>query len=262
MKFTPKPTVLPPPLLDVGEGWACVIGLKAVLSSRVEKITEAQFREAAKIHETITKRAKSLVNGSIVPAQIAIVDYPKVLEQTSHTFEDDEAQIVAMISALPPNDQGPYLACARRQFQAIQKVIPKLTYSTLAGDQALTPDLSELTDFSDFCALLHEPLVAPFGAIAGGTFHRGMAEAFRAVFPTLSAAIDSAIDEAKTARVVKDRNFTFPWKVEIGLGAWMGQPEAVPLPSAPPPPPAEGEPGSEDADRDALTPSERIESAA
>lgn len=258
MNFTPKPTPLPPPVLDVGEGWAAVIGVKAVLTKRVEQITEAQFREAAKIHETIERRAKSLLNGSIVPGKVTIVDYPKVLEQSTGAM--DEAQIVAMQSALPPNDQGPYFAVAMREYEAIQAFIPKLSYTTLAGTQTLTPDLSELTEFSEFYALLDDPLVNVFGAIAGGSLAREMANVFQAIFPSLSKVIDAAIDEAKTAHVAKSTSWVMPWKVEIGLAAWQGLPEEVPLPSAPPPPLPEEEADQGDGNKNALTPSERIES--
>lgn len=257
MKFTP--TVLPPPMLDVGEGWAAIIGVGPVLSKRVEKITESQFKEAAKIHETITKRARSLVNGTIVPAQVPIVDYMKTLELSSGAM--DEAQIVAMQSALPPNDQGAYMVVAQRQYTAIQATIPKLSYTTGAGEQIMTPDLSELVDFSDFYALLDDPLVTVFGAIAGGSLHMKQAEFWQEAFPSMTKVITAAIQDAIAERVAKAPGFTLPWKVEIGYAAWSGKPPEIPAPSAQPPPMPEEQPGEDKSDRSGMTPAEKLESA-
>jgi len=256
-----KPAPLPPPLLDIGEVWAAVIGVKAVLSKRVEVLTKSQFTEASKIHDTIAARAKSLVAGGIVPSKLTIIDYPLLLKQTSEAM--DEAQVVAMIRAIPPRDQGPYHTVALREFTALQKALPRMSYVSQAGTQNIRPDMAKLVEFSELYAALDDPLSFLFGEIASGCMYPALVEAFSEIFPTLAKAITSAIKDAIATRTVAAKGFYIPIRVEAGVAAWMGEPPELPAPSAAPPPPPDEEKDDgkvEDAS-DALTPADKIESA-
>lgn len=246
-------------MIEPGEAWAAVIGVKPVLSKRVETITKDQIAEVMRIEDTIAKRARALTKDAIAAFPIDLVDYQRVLTETSEAM--DQPQVLAMIRPLPPADQLPYMTVAQRQFTALQTAIPKANWSTIAGPQPLPPDLNALVEFSALYAALDDPISWAFGAMSDGSMGSELAEAVKLVFPTLTAAITAAIMVAVMDRAATSKGkYILPWRTEIGVAAWMGLPPEVPLP----PPPDESEKPDEKGDKDeagkdAMTQTERIE---
>lgn len=247
--------------IDVGEKWAAVLGVKPVLSKRVEKITDGQKAEVASLEETIAKKAKALVNDSLVPPGFAFVDYEKVLDQTME--EIDIPQIEAMIRALPGEDQLAYMTIAKKQYMALQSSIPRSTYQTFAGSENLTPDFSALVEFNDLFNGLEDPISFLFGAVADGSLDRGVANAVKTVFPTLTLAILAAIQDAVADKISKSKSYTLPWKAEIGMQAFLGAPiePGIPAPQGKPEAPAQRKKPSKDVQDALLTPTQKVDAS-
>jgi len=233
-----------------------------VLSKRVETINRAQFAAVAKVPETIRRQAKALAADTIVPAALPTVDYQQMLEDTSGSWSDDEAQVAMMIRPLPDGIELAYMHLAATEFALLQKALPKAGWQTYAGTENLEPDPMAMLQFTEVFAAFDDPMGYVFGAIADGSMSRDVAKLVRQTFPTLTAAIDAEIHQAVVEKVAKTKDYVLPWRAEIGMQAWTDQPLETSPPAPPLPAPPASKADDDKIDTTDLTPAQRVEAGA
>jgi len=248
--------------IDPGEALAAVLGVRPVLSAKVETISPRQLEQAAKLPETIRKRARALVADAIVPAQLPSIDYQQMLEDTSKSWHDDQVQVMRMVSALPDGLELAYVTVAAREFALVQKALPKAGWKTYVGTENLEPEPMAMLQFTEIFAAVDDPVSYVFGAIADGSISRDVAKIVRATFPTITAAIDAEIHASVIEKASRSKGYALPWRAEIGVAAWAGLPPETPAPSAAPAPAPEAGAAKDDPklETEELTPSQRVES--
>jgi len=242
-------------VIDIGEAWAAVLGLKPILAKRTSDATDAQAAAVAKLPETIARRARSLVRGALLGPAVSMADYELILKETSEAL--DIVHVEAMFRGLPVAAKLAYVHTASLEYAALQNALPKNQFKTAFGAVNLPPDDTRLLAFSELYEALEDPVGYVFAAISDASLPPAVAAGVKAVFPSLSAAISEAIRGASGELKGKD----LPLDVETGVGIWLGIPRDAPVPAPEEKPTEEPTPGKGkgDLDKATLTPAGRLE---
>lgn len=207
--------------IDPGEVALSVIGVQAVISREVEKITAPQRREMLNLDAQVAKLARAVCRDSLeIPAQFP-PSYRKLLEELTRPF--NAGQVEAMIAPLPPETKRPFMMAAQRAFEYLQGRLPKSVYTTFAGDKQQPVSDPQFFQFCSLFQVLDDPLTV-FGLIGGAAMLRSQVAAVRSVYPTLSAAIDEAMQDACATELAAKKSYQLPGPAEIGMATWEGRP--------------------------------------
>lgn len=210
-----------PTEIDPGERLAAILGAKCVATKEVEKVNAAQRRQIAGIEAEIAKLATSMCRGNLETSWPDVPPYKWLDKNLSAGF--DVEQVQEMISKLPPEAQLPYMTVAQRQFDFLREAFPRASRNTLSGPIAMPADAIAQFRFAGLWRVIDNPLYV-FELISGSALLRNQAQAVRLVFPTLSTAIDNAIEDAMVAERTKDDTWEMPWKADAGVRDWRGMP--------------------------------------
>ena len=205
--------------INKGEAALAVIGMKAVLSREIERITAPQKRDMNDYGRVIEKRIKELFNEEVKCTWPLPPSYKSMLKQTSEKVE--LSQIEQMISPLPSEVQMEFTTIAGKVYVALQALLPKRSSITLSGNTQLTIDDPTYLSFYNIFRVLDDPLQVIELASCGALL-KSQCESVRSIYPTISAAIDEAIQNDVT-----NRKHDIPHVVEYGLSTWLNIPVFV-----------------------------------
>ena len=211
-----------PTPIDPGERALAVIGVKAVISKTIERVTAPQRKEMRTLEKTIAANAKALCLGELKCSWPALPSYQKLLDDLSDPLDIHQAE--AMIEQLDdPEATVPFLGIASRAFNVLQDALPRSPFRSLAGMKNLPVSSPDLFHFVGLLRVLDDPLQVLELAAAGALLKYQVA-AVRQIYPTVSAAIDGAVRAAIVAAKSKSASFELPIKAEAGLSTWLGIP--------------------------------------
>lgn len=205
------------------EACLAVIGLRTIISRKTEKVRRATLDRIDGIGKEISRLARQLVNDEMTETWYSDLNYRQMLADLSKGFELD--QVHEMADQFPPEyrDVGHALSIAASQVMAtLATMIPTSVYTTITGPTQLLPDDLKLWKFVSILEVLDAPLMA-FPLMATGALLRSQASAVRALYPTLSAAIDAALLDATIKAKANKKSYELPPRAEVGVKAWMGQ---------------------------------------
>lgn len=218
-------------------------------------------REALGIPNKLSKLAEQIVNDTVKrPPMPRSHDYRKLLDHFAKGLQPDQMQ--ELVERFPPGASdmsGSFLMVAQAALEHLKQLFPMSVYTTFTGPTNLTPDDDSVWRFFSQLEVLNDPMRV-FPLIACGALLRSQVKAMREIYPTLSAAIDTAAYEAiakKTAEAMPkggapSRPFRLPPRAEMGLAVWLGRRL---ISHQPPPPPGAPAPGP------AATPSQKMPNA-
>lgn len=204
--------------INDGEAALAVVGMKAVLSRKVEKITAEQRREMKNYGKAVEKYVKALFADEVKCAWPELPTYKFMLDATSETVQ--QGQIEEMISVLPPQTQTDFVILAGKIYKALQATLPKRISVSLSGTEQLTIDDPTYFAFCNQFRVLNNPMQV-LELASSAALLRTQCDVIRASFPTISAAMDEAIQNAVTDR---KKNDPIPHLVELGLSVWLSLP--------------------------------------
>ena len=207
--------------IDSGERAAGVLGAKCVVTKEIEKVTAEQRKRINDLEAEISGLAKSLCAGTLKTTWPAAPAYKWLDKNLARGF--DVEQVQAMISTLPPETQLPYMAVAQKQFDFLREAFPRASRETLYGPVAMPADIVAQHRFAGLWRVIDSPLYV-FELMAGSALLRNQAQSVRLVFPTLSTAIDNALEDAMADARAKDSEWEMPWKADAGVRDWRGMP--------------------------------------
>ncbi len=214
----------PLPEIDHVELMMMAVGIKAIVSREVEKISDSKLKAmaktAAKMHGLIT----SMVNGDNVEYEAQDHDYRKTLADLARGWDPEQVQ--EMVDQFPPDMVADGAALVVRSQEIIQSMLkdyPISNYQTVSGSDQLAPSSTKMFRFMSVLEVIDHPECIP-GLMQCGGLLQSQVKAMRAVYPTLSEFIDACLFDAITKARAKDDTFQLPFHTEYGVKAWWGRP--------------------------------------
>lgn len=211
-----------PPIAPV-EAALTVIGLKPVLSRKIDFITRGQIKQMVALPKTLRTFARKLVKNKLGGSYHEAIDYRAMLKDLARGW--DINQVREMADSFPPDLRATGAALIISSSAIVRDLLqsyPVSTYQTVTGSANLLPSDSRLWKFISKLEVISDPTVI-FPLMATGALLVSQAKALRATYPTIAAYIDWAIlvetIKAKTAR----KSFELSPRAEIGVRAWMGR---------------------------------------
>jgi hypothetical protein len=222
-----RPKNIPPaplPTVDPVELMMAAVGIKAIISRKVETISNKQLRDMDDLPERINEAVRVCVDGTSIEYEPEPYDYRQTLQDLALGW--DVGQVQAMIEQFPDDFMSAGSALIVRSQEIIKAMLrdyPVTNYQTVAGSDQLTPSNTKMFRFVSVLEVVDHPECIPYLIHCGGLL-QSQVKAMRAVYPTLSEFIDAALFQAITAARAKDKSFQLPFRVEYGVKAWWGRP--------------------------------------
>ena len=210
--------------IDTGEVIVAVLGLRPIISKKIEKVTKADLDAIADFPFKIQRLAKKLVAGSLKEKEeMPPETYDSFLTRLTSPF--DEAQIEATIGQFPGDaeDKLSAMTISHKAFDLVASVLPKSVYQSMFSSANLAVSDPQWWTFQESFELLNDPLLV-FNDIATGELLGSQATAMREIYPTISRAIDDAIMAANSEELAKVKSFELPVNVEFGCATWFKMP--------------------------------------
>ncbi len=205
------------------EACLAVIGLRTIISHKVERITRPTLDRIDGIGKEITRLARDTVNDRLEETWYSDLNYKATLADLARGVDLDQVQ--AMADEFPTEFRAVGHALtifASQVIQELQGMIPTSVYMTVSGSTSLLPDDVKLWKFVSILEVLDNPMMV-FPLMSTGALLRSQSHAVRVVYPTLSAAIDAALFDATIKAKTAKKSFELPVRTETGVKAWMGQ---------------------------------------
>lgn len=215
---------LPLPEIAPVESMLIAVGIDAIISRKVDKITKAKLASAAKIPTEIETLARKMVHGDLEPSfSLSDFNWRSAIKELAAGWEVQ--QVIDMTKSFPKEYQITASALIIKSQEVIKQLsegLPLSRYQTLSGSINLIPTDTHIFKFSSLLEVVRNPLIV-FSLMAAGALLKSQSHAIRAVYPTLSAAIDAAILQATISAKADKKSFELPPKAEYGVKAWFGQ---------------------------------------
>jgi hypothetical protein len=207
--------------VDTAEAAMAVIGIHAVISREVEKVSGKDRRRIRKLDQEITFRVREMLDGNLTCDYPLPNDYDKLLKDLTEPF--NEEQIGKTIAFLPEDVKMPFMAIASNAYKDMQNAIPKHFLKTIAGVRQLSVDDPSYFHFHWLYSVLNDPLRA-INLMAHGALFRDQAELIHEIFPSIADKIDEVIDDIIPDKKAKDNEWEVPFETDIGIRVWRSLP--------------------------------------
>jgi hypothetical protein len=219
-------TLYPPlPPIDPVEALLVEVGIDAIISRKVERISPARLRSAAKLPLQIRTLSRKLIKGKLEPT-IALSDFDWRTAVSELAAGWDVDQLVEMTRQFPQSYQVAASAMVVKSIALIKELsagLPLARYQTFSGSKDLIPPDAHIFKFACVLEVIRDPLVV-FPLMAAGALLRIQANAVRETYPSIASIIDTAVFQANMAAKAVKKSFEPPPRVDYGLRTWMGKP--------------------------------------
>jgi hypothetical protein len=182
-----------PQNIDAAEAIAAVVGVRPLLTGKVERIGHEQWDEIGRLDRTVYKLARDLARNQLDHSAFPAVDYQTTLDALSSDI--DPAQIEAIVTQLPIELHAvtsAYLGQIGKTLRFLRGKFPISTYKTIFGAVNLPPSEVALFQFEDLLEIVDRPL-AVFEMVDTGRLTSDQALAMQMLSPSLYSAIVTAI---------------------------------------------------------------------
>lgn len=228
--------------IDPSELLLATVGISTFINGEAPKITIGVLKEARDLPQKITERAAELCKGQLKHTPIPRPhSYKQLLDRLTQKLPPHELEAVELNFAPDEHDlSNAFTVFVQNAYQQLREMFPTSGVKTFAGPKPITPTDDRVFKFWNDFALLNSPLRV-FDLIGSGSLLRSQAAALRKMFPTMSAFIDEAIQDAVVdakAEAEEDK-YALPPRAEYGVAVWFGRravdfkPAAPPAPGAP-----------------------------
>lgn len=214
-----------PPNIAPGEAILAVVGVRPLLTKKVERITAPMWREIARLDLDVARRAQQLVRGTLErQTPYEPVDYEPTLKAFSRP--PDPVQIEAMLQDIPDDADLAFLATAARAYNYLRGNYPIAVERTIFGANQLEPGPFALGMFEDLLEIVDQPL-AVFNMAASGRLTTKMAAAMQTVYPTLYQEVVTTLVMASAAHKAEHP----AWDPDFarGMSVLLGAPDIDPV---------------------------------
>lgn len=215
-------------MIDPTEAFLAVVGLRPFIYREVPTVTKEHVAEMVRLPATIEGLAKELCRGDLKGVGISEPAYDKTLRDLYEEFQPKELDAIVGQMAKNAADLEPAIMAKVAEMVAfLRGIFPRKSFPSLEGQEQLEPDVYEICTFTAVLDALDKPLIV-FNGMSDGSLLSSQIEAVRQFFPTLSAAIDEAVNETPIAMRAAKASFHLEWDTEIGINKWLGNPPIDP----------------------------------
>ncbi len=201
------------------------VGIKAIVSRAVEKVTPAMIRDMHELPKRLHDDINRLVNGEDISyEEDTYSDYRKTLDELARGWDPEQVQ--EMLEQFPGDFQVQASAVVVRSQEIIKAMLkdyPVTQYQTVTGSDPLPPSDTRKFRFMNVLSTIDNPECVPYWMQCGGLM-QSQTKAMRAVYPTMSEFIDACLFNAITKAKAKNKNFQLTSHAEYGVKAWWGRP--------------------------------------
>jgi hypothetical protein len=216
----------PPPPIDPGEALLAVMGVHKIADGTARKFTKVQLRECMGLHKQFRLLARSLCRGALTQPVMELHPYKRLLDGVGKPITEAAAN---KWMDLCPKKSGMLFAHAAKTAMAfLQARLPRAVERKMyALPRNVAPPDPDWYRFLAILDVLEDPRRV-FQYASSAMLLKVQVDAVRAVYPTIAAAIDHAIQEATIDAQSKKQSFELPMYAEIGVRTWIGQPLVLP----------------------------------
>ncbi len=220
-------------MINPGELALATIGVSALIKGDVPKQGIGRLKEMARLPAQIDTLASKVADGTLEYSSTARAhDYKQLLSKLAKPLPSDA--IVSLVAKFPHEASdiaGSFVIAAQQALTKIRDLFPVSVYKSFVGPVNLVPNDLAVWQFMSQLDVLNDPLRV-FSLMATGALLKRQVDAVRAVYPTLSDAIDSALYRAIVADKAKKASYQLPPRSEIGVAVWLGRKIAAYKPPA------------------------------
>jgi hypothetical protein len=212
--------------IDLVEAAMAVIGVQPIVSRNVERFTKGKWNEADALGRRIQSAARDVCDGTMsTKIPLGSVNYNVILKDLTEPF--NEAQLVEMVAQFPPELHelsSAFIMKAQEVVGSLRQILPIAEHKTIAGSHVVPPSQMQLRRFVSTLTVLDDPM-RMFPLMAAGALLNTQTISVRKIYPSISRAIDEALQEAIEASKARKKSYELPPRAEIGVGAWRGNPQ-------------------------------------
>ncbi len=219
-------------MISPAEATLAVIGLRTIISDKVERITKPTLDRIDGLEKEIKRLSRDLVNDKLTETFYSDLNYRAMLRQLANGVNLQQVQAMADQFPTEYRDVANAMTIsASHVIQTLSGMIPTSVYTTVAGPTTLLPDDMKLWSFVSILEVLDNPLMV-FPLMNTGALLRSQATAVRQLYPTLSGEIDAAILDSTIKAKANRKSFELSPRAEVGVKNWIRtnpSPEAAPI---------------------------------
>lgn len=229
--------------LAPAEALLAVIGMRPIISHRIEQITPDQWKRAGEVAGDCDAIAIRMVRGEL--DSLTVNDFERI--DYSHTLRDLTTpyvpeQVEAMLSSIPLGLEGlhaEFEALAKKAFDFLYSQFPIALRKAVGADNNTAPPRRLISRFESLLWLMDNPM-GVFNLIQNATLTKQQLDGMHALYPTLCQHVEneSIPDALENERIGKPR-FQLQRHAEAGVKRFLGRipvaPELNKVLQAPPP---------------------------
>lgn len=213
--------------VDPAEALLASIGVRPIISHKIERITPDQWKDAANVQHIADGIAKDMCAGKLDDLTVLDferIDYSQTLRDLSTPYVP--AQVEAMLTHIPNELEGlhaGFIALAQKTFAYLYSQFPIALRNSVAGSNNLMPPRRLVSRFESLLWVLDNPM-GVFNLMQNATLTQQQTEGLRAVYPTLCRHIenDSIPDAIEDARIGNSK-FQLQRRTEQGVRRFLGR---------------------------------------
>ncbi len=210
--------------IDPGEIIVAVIGVRRTIERSERRITMSQINEIGDFSLKLSRLAMKLCNGTLPEKdETPIGDYDQLLVDLTTPF--DEKAIEKALGSMPSDAEAQLsaLTVSKKIYDLLAGVLPKSVYQSTTHAINLAISEPQWWQFQEAFEILDKPMTV-FNDMATGELLPSMVVCMRECYPTVSKAIDAAIDNAVSTAIGRNASFELPEHTEFGVSNWFGIP--------------------------------------
>ncbi len=213
--------------IDPAEGLLASIGVRPIISHRIEMITSQQWEEAGHIADKSDEVAKLMVDGkldSLTVLDFDRIDYSETLRGLTQPYLPQ--QVEAMLQHIPlglAGLQSSFLALAKKTYDYLYSQFPIVLRKSVAGNNNAAPPRRLVSKFESLLWALDNPLGA-YNLMQNATLTAQQNDGLHTIYPTLCGymadeSIPGAIEDARSAKP----RFQLQRHTEQGVRRFLGR---------------------------------------
>ncbi len=213
--------------VDPAQALLASIGVRPIISHRIERITPAQWKAAGDIADKSDEIAKLMVGGkldSLTVLDFDRIDYSATLQGLTQPYLPQ--QVEAMLHHIPPGLDGlqmSFMALAKKTYDYLYSQLPIVLRKSVAGNNNIAPPRRLVSKFESLLWALDNPL-GVYNLMQNATLTSQQNDGLHAIYPSLCQHMgDESIPNAIEDERAKRPRFQLQRHTEQGVRRFLGR---------------------------------------
>jgi hypothetical protein len=200
-----------------------LLGAKFALRTKARPITEAEISRAAKLPDVLKRRVGELLDASKASKQAGPPELPDYHEMSDKLVAGADHDVLTEQLVSIPDEALRFQATQvwLRALNYLSSIFPRRSQQDLSGIHLLDPSPGEWAEWGWAWRLANEPLFC-LDLMAEGLLIGNEVTHLRAMFPLLFAELCGTIDDIRSDRIAKDKDWQMPWWLQKQICTLLG----------------------------------------